>query len=290
MKEKTELFTQGVASHVPEILKEIQRLRAREEKRDMQWAKVEKEMEGLKTEVEKTKNEQRKLEVKVETLSTALDNKSKEAETEKVGREKLEKEIGKLEAKVSEQGKAIETEKSERKLENERWEKKWKKVEEALKKSTGDIQTKVEKEENEERREDLRVEKEEERLDDNSQNKGLIVGVVTLPKKDQISLTDNKMGQERKRFFLETLIGAASLDVPSFAKRSKEEEKKLCWYCMKGVHKMDDCPGLRTDREKGLVSLDENNRLVDRKGNLIKRTKEGFRVQLYEQLGLTLEN
>ncbi|GBG63009.1 hypothetical protein CBR_g34709 [Chara braunii] len=36
MKEKTELFTQGVASHVHEILKEIQRLRAREEKRDLQ--------------------------------------------------------------------------------------------------------------------------------------------------------------------------------------------------------------------------------------------------------------
>ncbi|GBG58617.1 hypothetical protein CBR_g17 [Chara braunii] len=93
MKEKTELFTQGVASHVPEILKETQRLRAREEKKDMQWAKVEKEMESLKAEMEKAKIEQGKMEVKVEALSIALDNKRKEAETEKIEKEKLEKEV-----------------------------------------------------------------------------------------------------------------------------------------------------------------------------------------------------
>ncbi|GBG80569.1 hypothetical protein CBR_g31029 [Chara braunii] len=117
MKEKTELLTQGVASLVPEILKEIQRLRAREKRRDVQWTKVEKEMESLKTEVERAKIEQGKLEVRVEALSTALDNKSKEVETGKMKKERLKKEVGKLEARVSEQGKAIEAEKNERKQE-----------------------------------------------------------------------------------------------------------------------------------------------------------------------------
>ncbi|GBG88481.1 hypothetical protein CBR_g47951 [Chara braunii] len=115
IREKTELLTQGVASHVPEILKEIQRLRAREEKKDMQWTRMEKEVESLKAEIEKTKIERGKLEVKVEALSTTLDNKSKEVETGKMKRKRLEREDGKLEAKVSEQGKVIESEKSERK-------------------------------------------------------------------------------------------------------------------------------------------------------------------------------
>ncbi|GBG64103.1 hypothetical protein CBR_g40551 [Chara braunii] len=129
VEEERRRALEGVANHVPEILKETQRLRAREEKRDMQWAKVEKEMEGLKAEVKKAKIEQGKLEVKVKALSIALDNKSKEAETEKMEKEKLEKEVGKLEANASEQGKAIEE--SKKKLENEKWEK----VEEALKQS-----------------------------------------------------------------------------------------------------------------------------------------------------------
>ncbi|GBG81254.1 hypothetical protein CBR_g31926 [Chara braunii] len=187
IREKTELLTWGLANYVPEILKEIQRLRAREERKDMQWTKVEKEMKGLKAETKKTKIEQGKLKVKVEALNIALDNKS-EVETKKMEKERLEREIG------------------------------------------------------------------------------------------ETSLTGNRVRQDRKRSYLETLIGAASQDIPSSAKRTKEEEKKLCWYCMKGVNRRDDCPGFKTERAKGLLSLDENIRLIDRKGNLSKRTKEGFRV------------
>ncbi|GBG88413.1 hypothetical protein CBR_g47112 [Chara braunii] len=245
-------------------------LRARGERRDMEWTKVKNEMVGLKVEMKKTKIEQGKLEVKVEA-------------------------IGKLEARVSEQDKAIEAEKNERKQESEKLENRWKEVKEVLKRQKRDIQAKIEEgdaKKVEDKKENSRMEGGEKGLEDNSQYRGLMVGIVTLPEKDagEISLVDYRVGQDRKRSYLEILIGAASHDIPSFAKRSKEEEKKLCWYCMKGIDRRDDCPGFKTDRAKGLVGLDENNRLVDRRGNLIKRTKEAFRVQLYEQLGLILED
>ncbi|GBG89390.1 hypothetical protein CBR_g49181 [Chara braunii] len=48
VKEKEKLFTQGVASHIPEILKEIQRLRKKEEGRDAQVEKIGKEVESMR--------------------------------------------------------------------------------------------------------------------------------------------------------------------------------------------------------------------------------------------------
>ncbi|GBG71895.1 hypothetical protein CBR_g10831 [Chara braunii] len=109
VKEKKELLTQGVASHIPENLREIQRLRKREESRDAQVEKMGKEEESMTVEMSKVKEEQQKFKKQVESLNIALDSKNKEVEKKKVEREKLEKEVGKLEGKVNKQEKEMET-------------------------------------------------------------------------------------------------------------------------------------------------------------------------------------
>ncbi|GBG60308.1 hypothetical protein CBR_g4263 [Chara braunii] len=108
VKEKEELLNQGVASHIPEILKEIQGLRKREESRDAQVEKMEKEVESMRVEMSKVREEQQELKKQVEALNIALDSKNNEVEKERVEREKLDKEVGKLEGKVNKQEKEME--------------------------------------------------------------------------------------------------------------------------------------------------------------------------------------
>ncbi|GBG81729.1 hypothetical protein CBR_g32721 [Chara braunii] len=106
--EKEELLTQGVASHIPEILREIQRLRKREESRDAQVEKMGKEVESMSAEMNKVREEQQELKKQVESLNIALGSKNKEVEKERVERQKLEKEVGKLEGRVNNQEKEME--------------------------------------------------------------------------------------------------------------------------------------------------------------------------------------
>ncbi|GBG90492.1 hypothetical protein CBR_g50838 [Chara braunii] len=130
VKEKTELLTRGVASHIPKILKEIRRLRKREENRDVQLEveKMGKEVESLKTEVSKVREEQKALKQQIESLSVALSNKDKEEEKKRVEQERLEKEVGKLEGKIGEQEKEMESEKEGKKEEGKKLEERWKEM------------------------------------------------------------------------------------------------------------------------------------------------------------------
>ncbi|GBG73589.1 hypothetical protein CBR_g16931 [Chara braunii] len=96
VKEKEELLTHGVASHIPEIMK------------DAQVEKMEKEVESMRVEMSKVKEEQQELKKQVGLLNIALGSKNKEVEKKKVEREKLEREVGKLEGKVNKQEKKME--------------------------------------------------------------------------------------------------------------------------------------------------------------------------------------
>ncbi|GBG93344.1 hypothetical protein CBR_g65652 [Chara braunii] len=294
VKEKEELLTQGVASHIPEILREIQRLRKREEIRDAQVEKMGKEVESMRAEMSKVREEQQKLKMQVESLNIALDSKNKEVEKKRVEREKLEKEVGKLEGEVNKQEKEMET---LRKVSQE---------------GGAEIPTKI-VEWNDEfgfeimnitgiihasgqdpggvSREALR-----QRGENNDQptiipaSANKLVEILTS---NTVTKSSNggESRDEKKRPCSEMVEagGEKETAIPCHsAKKTRSEGIKLCWYFMKGMHLTEECPGFQFDEEKGLIKLDENKKLIDRVGNVVKKAKDGFRAQLYRQLSLSM--
>ncbi|GBG44804.1 hypothetical protein CBR_g78272, partial [Chara braunii] len=72
---------------------------------------------------------------------------------------------------------------------------------------------------------------------------------------------------------------------------SQEEEKttqkkpEKCLYCKKGKHFSDDCPKFYEDEARGFVTRVSTGIWRDRNGNLVERSCDGGRMQLYGQIG-----
>ncbi|GBG81688.1 hypothetical protein CBR_g32683 [Chara braunii] len=115
LKGSTELFTQGLLDYIPGHLKEMSRLRKKEEERDTQVANLIGDMEGMRKEVEELKKGKEELQKQVSTLRAALTMKSRELEDEATVRGRVEKKVEGLCSEVSVQGLDLDTEISERK-------------------------------------------------------------------------------------------------------------------------------------------------------------------------------
>ncbi|GBG63943.1 hypothetical protein CBR_g39947 [Chara braunii] len=78
---------------------------------------------------------------------------------------------------------------------------------------------------------------------------------------------------------------AAPSSVPSHA-ADKMEQKKFgrCFYCKRGKSPQETCPKSLKDEADGLFSWDPSGVRRDRDGNLILKTRDGIRAQLYRQL------
>ncbi|GBG92176.1 hypothetical protein CBR_g54573 [Chara braunii] len=73
---------------------------------------------------------------------------------------------------------------------------------------------------------------------------------------------------------------------PSFVpsqEGGKVEQKRVgrCFYCKRGKHVQEECPNNLKDEANGLFVLDSSGVRRDRNGNLILKTRDGIRVQLY---------
>ncbi|GBG82035.1 hypothetical protein CBR_g34216 [Chara braunii] len=72
---------------------------------------------------------------------------------------------------------------------------------------------------------------------------------------------------------------------------SQEEEKTTqkkpgkYFYCKKGKHFSDDCPKFYEDEARGFVTGVSTGIWRDRNGNLVERSCDGGRMQLYRQIG-----
>ncbi|GBG71187.1 hypothetical protein CBR_g8490 [Chara braunii] len=72
---------------------------------------------------------------------------------------------------------------------------------------------------------------------------------------------------------------------------SQEEEKTTqkkpgkCFYCKKGKHFSDDSPKFYEDEARGFVTRVSTGIWRDRNGNLVERSCDGGRMQLYRQIG-----
>ncbi|GBG61670.1 hypothetical protein CBR_g23186 [Chara braunii] len=104
LKESTELFTQGFFDYIPGLLKEMSRLRKKEEEKDVQVTKLTEDLEGIRKEVEELKKRKEELQKQVSTLEIFLTQKSKELEDKVAEREKVEKKVEGLCSEVSVQG------------------------------------------------------------------------------------------------------------------------------------------------------------------------------------------
>ncbi|GBG64080.1 hypothetical protein CBR_g40528 [Chara braunii] len=125
LKGNTELFTQGFLDYIPGLLKEMSRLRKKEEERDTQVAKLVGDMEGMRKEVEELKKGKEELQKQVRQLRAALTMKGRELEDEAAARGRVEKMVEDLCFEVSAQGVDMDTEISERKKLRQEWEKIW---------------------------------------------------------------------------------------------------------------------------------------------------------------------
>ncbi|GBG59210.1 hypothetical protein CBR_g32226 [Chara braunii] len=78
---------------------------------------------------------------------------------------------------------------------------------------------------------------------------------------------------------------ATPSSVPSHA-ADKMEQKRFgrCFYCKRGKHPQETCPKSLKDEADGLFSWDPSGVRRDRDGNLILKTRDGIRAQLYRQL------
>ncbi|GBG72932.1 hypothetical protein CBR_g12654 [Chara braunii] len=128
LKGSTELFPQGFLNYIPGFLKEISRLRKKEEDRDVQVTKLTESLEGMRKEVEELKRGKEEPQKQVNTLETSLTLKSKELEDEVAEREKVEKKVEDLCYEVSVQGLDLDDEIKEREKMGQVWEKRWEEI------------------------------------------------------------------------------------------------------------------------------------------------------------------
>ncbi|GBG68535.1 hypothetical protein CBR_g3079 [Chara braunii] len=125
LKGSNELFTQGFLDYIPGLLKEMSRLRKKEEERDAQVTQLVGEVEGMKKEVEELKKGREELEKQVSTLKASLTMKGKELENEIAERGRVEKKVEGICSEVSMQGQDLDNEISEREKLGQDWEKRW---------------------------------------------------------------------------------------------------------------------------------------------------------------------
>ncbi|GBG74040.1 hypothetical protein CBR_g17750 [Chara braunii] len=104
LKGSIKLFTQGFFYYIPRLLKEMSRLRKKEEERDAQVVKLIEDVEGMKKEVEELKKGKEELKKQVSTLKASLTIKGKELEDEAAARGRVEKKVEGLCSEVSVQG------------------------------------------------------------------------------------------------------------------------------------------------------------------------------------------
>ncbi|GBG89616.1 hypothetical protein CBR_g49406 [Chara braunii] len=126
LKESTELFNQGFLDYILRLLKEMSRLRTKEEERDAQVEKFTKDLKGVRKEVDDLRKGEEELLKQVSTSEVSLAQKSKELEDEVVEREKMEKKVEGLCSGISVQGEDLKQEISEKenmsRIRKKRWE------------------------------------------------------------------------------------------------------------------------------------------------------------------------
>ncbi|GBG83564.1 hypothetical protein CBR_g37282 [Chara braunii] len=104
LKGSTELFTQRFLDYIPGFLKEMSRLRTKEEERDAHVTRLTEDLEGIRREIENLKKGKEKLLKQVSALEVSLSQKSKELEDEVAERKKMEKKVESLCSGISLQG------------------------------------------------------------------------------------------------------------------------------------------------------------------------------------------
>ncbi|GBG70984.1 hypothetical protein CBR_g8284 [Chara braunii] len=80
-------------------------------------------------------------------------------------------------------------------------------------------------------------------------------------------------------------ISTTPSSVPSL-EGEKMTQKKLgkCFYCKRGKHRSDDCPKSLKDEANELCTRESSGVWRDRNRNLVPKTHDGVRAQLYRQL------
>ncbi|GBG87274.1 hypothetical protein CBR_g45334 [Chara braunii] len=129
LKGSIELSTQRFIDYIPGLLKEMSRLRKREEERDVQMTRLIEDLKGMRKEVEDLNKGKEELLKQVSTLEVPLAQKGKELEDEVVEREKkMEKKVEGLCSGISVQGEDLEKEITEREKMSQIWEMRWNEI------------------------------------------------------------------------------------------------------------------------------------------------------------------
>ncbi|GBG59723.1 hypothetical protein CBR_g54826 [Chara braunii] len=112
---------------------------------------------------------------------------------------------------------------------------------------------------------------------------------------EQVTQTDDRTtcptpsGAPQQEVTSEVTSTSSSAPSQSEGKMSQRKPGK-CFYCKKGKHRSEDCPKSLKDEADGLVTREASGRWRDRDGDLVPKTHDGVRAQLYRQLQMVMSD
>ncbi|GBG69701.1 hypothetical protein CBR_g4533 [Chara braunii] len=287
LKGSTELFTQGFFYYIQGFLKEMSRLRKKEEERDAQVAKLIEDVEGMKKEVEELKKGKEELQKQMSTLRVSLTMKDKELENEADARGRVEKKVKGLSSEVSVQGQDLDAEISERKKLGQDWEKRWGEILKGMGKLKLSHQGKerettkmVERKEGGEKRVQTKERKEESPAPKREVSESMAMPLPREGKRQRVSELGSSEGVEDR---------AKTSTQPDIKKIRPSMAENWCFFCTKEGHLRDDCSILALYIKEGKVKYDNQKRLVAYTRQIIRRIPEEGRVALHRILGLPID-